>query len=232
MFNSKLRRLNPYFSVAIQFLTCISFILALTYFGVNIEKILDKLWKVNNTSESKMMETILIYASWFTTAILAWIAWFRIGTIHRDNQSRFMIQIDSRWGSAEIIKARTIMHYIYRNISDNYSNQIIKSELKDICQAVGKDIIKMSESQCKQDRDDFMLLLNLLDFMETIGFLENNGYVSVEQLNALSGSTIKFFYMCFANYICHKRCKHKNEGLDLYKNFEELYGKLPRAKIN
>ena len=65
-----------------------------------------------------------------------------------------------------------------------------------------------------------MSLMLFLDFMETIGLFHKKGYVTLEDLDELCGSSIRFFYEIFIDYINHAR--QQNGDNKFCRDFETL----------
>jgi hypothetical protein len=78
-----------------------------------------------------------------------------------------------------------------------------------------------------KDPKKFIILLNYLDFMETIGYLSKSEYVSINDLNELCGFTIKFNYEIFRLYIEDKRRRHNKK--EFYSSFTELYQQMQKS---
>jgi hypothetical protein len=155
------------------------------------------------------------------TVILAFMAWSQLESLQRQNKGNFLLHIDERWGNPEIIKARVLIHELYRGIYANNPNRPTDWKHK----AIGQEIITLSEDASK--KEDFIYILNFLDFMETIGYIAVHDHVSYKELDALCGESLIFNYRIFKHYIVHKRTKHDNK--EFYKNFETLYEQLVKG---
>lgn len=139
-----------------------------------------------------------------------------------------LLHIDGRWGSSQSIKARAIIHELY--LQAEKDNEKLSETLSPQCRdsaiqhCIGKKIIELGNR--KKEEEKFIHLLNFLDFMETIGYMEDKGHVTSEELDALCGEALLFNYYIFQPYIMHKRIKHNNP--EFYENFEKLYIKLKK----
>lgn len=165
--------------------------------------------------------TLLYYASaLFSTLVIAEIAYCQLKKINKSLHADYLIKIDERWRSSQIIKARTIIHRLYLNSINILAKQNISGNLA-IREKIGNDIKEMSESQDKEKIKDFVYLLNFLDFMETVGYLYTQGHLTKESLNELFGASIAFNYEIFEIYIMYRRKKHDIN--DFYEEFKKLY---------
>lgn len=156
-----------------------------------------------------------------TTVIIALIAGVKLsGNNDREDkpaleEGEFLLHIDERWSSKEIIKAKMIIHGFYAKWEE-------REHEHDIClKKVGKEICEIS--LMSEEKEDFAYLRNFLDFMETIGYLRKRGYVSPNSLNELCGESLKFYYLIFRSYIEQIRQLEKRRGnKDANKCFEHF----------
>lgn len=177
--------------------------------------------------------SLFYFISGFATAVLAIIAYSQLSGISKNAKAEFLLRVDERWGEKEILDARTIIHKMYlpykkegkdvRKLSEDCLYNFITENLSE-------SIIKMSESA--ELHENFLKLLNYLDFMETIGFLRKNGYIEVEEIKSLCGNSICFNYRIFTGYIEERRKKHERKNKDLYKNFEDLAKEIQKLRVS
>lgn len=177
-------------------------------------------------SAKEEITTWLSFVSGAAASSVAFIAWYKLREIHNQSEAHFLLRIDERWGNNESIKARSVIHKLYHEISERH-----KSGLEDIpfterdvfIQAkLGSEIILLSKNITLTD--DFIYLLNFLDFMESIAFLVEEKHVSARKLNILCGESIIFNYIIFQPYIQQRRVRHGNKNF--YKCFENLYKEM------
>lgn len=131
--------------------------------------------------------------------------------------------MDERWSSQEIIEARIIIHnlYVAAKLKMDDNQKLINKK-------IGEDIVKLNKSKNSVKQRKFICLLNLLDFMETIGHLCSKNLLSTEEVRDLCGFSMKFNYQIFERYIRERRKRHKVPKL--YQDFENLYNKLKESK--
>lgn len=189
-------------------------------------------WIKSATNQDEIY-ALLYFATWVATALLALIAWKQLTKIYSKNEAEFLLKIDEQWGSDKIIKARQIIHKIYIKIEPKHKEK----KRDNIFELVGQEILNMrlnneekGEKKKQEDKDkeqdDFIILLNFLDFMETIGYLYEKKLIKADELNALCGESIRFNYKIFTPYIRYKRQKHQREKF--YESFEALYNELKK----
>lgn len=158
------------------------------------------------------------------TAVLAVIAWHQVGGIQKSNETGVLLRIDERWSSEELIEARTLIYNMYLEASVKTSSSNVDKFSNSTHSIIGRKIIKMSSDNKKCD--DFIYIINLLDFMETIGYLQSKDHIHPSVLDALCGEDLRFNYRIFESYIFYKRKKNNNNKL--YRYFENLYNALMR----
>ncbi|RAP36668.1 hypothetical protein B1207_07650 [Legionella quinlivanii] len=137
------------------------------------------------------------------TIFILCAGWLQFRDLNKTSRGDFLFRIDERYGQPEIIKARVIIHKFYcltyhKNIDCTKHTQII-----------GEMIYRIKFNPYKAS--DFIALLNFLDFLETISYFANRGYISVKDLNELTGYSIKFYYSVFTKFIDDRRNKYKSD---------------------
>ncbi|MBM3469025.1 MAG: hypothetical protein FJX71_06315 [Alphaproteobacteria bacterium] len=174
------------------------------------------------------ISTFLSFVSGAAAASVAFIAWIKLTKVNDQNETDILLSIDKRWGNHESIKARMVIHKLYRDINERYKNCIenLPKEEKDtfIQAQLGYEIAHLSKEITLTD--DFIYLLNFLDFMESIAFLVKEDRVTPERLNALCGESLMFNYKIFKPYMDEKRDRHGDKSF--YVNFDYLYKKLSK----
>lgn len=185
----------------------------------------------DNTGKSTEEEVnaALYFVTGVATAALAFIAYNQLSGISKNAKAEFLLRVDERWGEKEILDARTIIHKMYlplkkKGKKSNLRGSSLREYYEDV---ISESIIEMSESA--ESPEDFLKLLNYLDFMETIGFLWKNGYIEVEEINSLCGNSICFNYRIFKKYIKNRREEKMNEKF--YENFEKLADEIQKIRI-
>lgn len=209
--------IKEYWCAALFVALMLSFVVfVLIYIPFHLEFISE-----TKTSNPVNEYTLFYYCGALLSAfIVAFIAYSQLRKINKNLNAEYLIKIDERWRSSEIIKARTIIHHIYLDaISDLAKHNI--TDKSAIRERIGKEIKEMSESKGKVKVENFICLLNFLDFMETVGYLHTQDHLKRESLNELFGASIEFNYEIFEIYILHRRKKHGIE--DFYDEFKKLY---------
>lgn len=162
----------------------------------------------------------------FLTVVLIAVAWLQLGALNKTSRADFLLRIDDRYSSPEIIKARITIQELYRKTSPSgqgYSEDDVTKRIADEIQVLGKET---SSESCEK----FVYLLNLLDFLETISYFSNKGYVSVKEINELLGCTITFNYKVFQGWIKYRRDKYNNQNY--YCELESLVKKIDKPEID
>lgn len=178
--------------------------------------------KLPNQKSINETDALFYCLTAIATLAIVIVAYTQIRKLRENSESEFLLRIDERWTSKEILFARTIIHEIYLTVC----NERKLSTDSMIQREIGKRIKKMSETI--EEKRRFMLVLNLLDFLETIGYLHKEENIKTPRLQALLGESLIFHYNVFRPYIRHKRRKHGSKNF--YKAFENLYNDLTNDK--
>ena len=153
------------------------------------------------------------------TFSLICVAWIQLRGINKTSKGDFLLRIDDRYGSLEIIKARIIINRLY-----------YKTRAKDISseshiKKIAEEIKKLGENEdCEEKKnEDFIYLLNFLDFLETVAYFSNKDYISQKDINELLGNSLNYYYKVFKQWICYRRCKYDDKTY--YCELEEFINK-------
>jgi len=133
----------------------------------------------------------------------------------------FLMRIDRRYSSEEILKAREIIAEIKRKHGE-YSSKRFQNEMKNI---------KENKDQKKSYSKEYVYLLNLLDLLETISYLCYKDHITPAQIHELFGNAIKNYQIIFKCWL-----GDFNAGKDIknqsYPHFPDLMkGKKKRSEI-
>lgn len=138
------------------------------------------------------------------TLVLIIVAWNQLRKFNNRSRADFLLRIDNRYGSKEIIKARAIIHGFYCLTRLNASNH--ETHIRKISDEIKKIGIKVEEA------DKFIHLLNFLDFLETIAYFANKNYITREDVSELLGGSMNYYYEIFSAWIYYRRHKYKDDS--------------------
>lgn len=163
-------------------------------------------------------ESSLIYyiIALFISAVLILLGYVKAQEAIEQSRTNYLLRIDERWSSPEIIKAREVIHELY--LDAKHLNPELKEDNEQIKPVIALEIMKIHDS--KEMTEKFVSLLNFLDFLETIGYLHSKKAITTEEVSELLGNSIIYFYDIFSIYIAYRR-KTKDPGF--YTKFEKLY---------
>lgn len=137
------------------------------------------------------------------TFILIIVAWRQLSSLNKTGTADFLLRIDERFSSKQIIDARTFLHKLYIQCRPDCSHDNISKICQD-CHLIHmqsiRDAIKNIRHNPKLAKQ-FMQLRNLLELFETVGYFEKKGYVDFNQINELVGCTIVYHYEVFRDWI-------------------------------
>ncbi|VEB35513.1 DUF4760 domain-containing protein [Legionella cherrii] len=174
-------------------------------------------------NEHQNFESNLLYSvlALFFSTVLILLAYLKTQEAIEQSRINYLLRIDERWASPEIIRAREVIHKLYldaKKLYPQYENQQIKPIIAQAIMDLNDD-----ETQIEQ----FIKLLNFLDFLETIGYLHSREAITTEEVSELIGNSIIYFYDIFSIYIAYRR-KTKDPGF--YIKFEKLYLEIKTKK--
>lgn len=156
------------------------------------------------------------------TAALVLLAWLKSGEALEQSKISYLLRIDERWLSIEIIEAREVIHELYlaaEELNPERDNEEIKS-------IIAHQIMALKDN--KDKIKPFIKLLNFLDFFETIGYLHDKKAITTEEVSELLGNSIIYFYDIFSLYISYRR---NTKDPKFYIKFEKLYLELKERKV-
>lgn len=188
-------------------------------------------WKpelIDNREVAPDLTVLYALASAAVAFILAWIALINFKNIEHELSGSFLLEIDKRWSSKEILEARTLIHEVYRDAEDGYKEGQQRN-ISCLYAAVGEKLLH----KYKYDPKQSMQLLNLLDLFESMGYFLQYKYIDKDQIQAFLGSSISFMWGVLKPIIEHRRRKRESEKEEqtndkkrkMYSNFESMYKK-------
>lgn len=164
--------------------------------------------------------SILIFLA---TVAIALIAYAELTWSNKITENEFLLNISNKWGGESIIRARRILHRLfvatYRGKKHRHKCKCCR--YKDAMADVSDHVFSLREKQ-GQEGDEFIDLLNLLDFMEIIGFFWKRRNIDLDDIDGLFGNSIVFFYLSFKRFIENRQNYEKN----YYINFCNLSKKI------
>lgn len=180
-----------------------------------------------NKAQIVQYQTFYYCLSLVFTMVLIAVAYIQLKGVRKRMESDFLLEIDRRWGNAESLKARTIIHKMIVKSEETHGMTNSQNFVL-IMHDVQGGIIDLRKGKDDKSQEEFMIVLNFLEFMETIGYLAYSDCVSEEALDKLCGHSISFNYMVFKLYIESKSKRHEQN--DFYKHFKALHENLEKKK--
>lgn len=166
--------------------------------------------------EYGLFQNISIFIVYTVIAIIAWV---QLGKIGDTAEVSYLFEFDKKWGSEELIIARSIIHKPYVEC------QKLQLDDAERFRVLGQYIINLSmQDNAPDDAKNFMYVLSLLNFFETVGYLYNRKNLKPAKINELMGQSIKFYYKVFESYIQYRRNKHDKESFHI--EFQQMYESL------
>lgn len=158
------------------------------------------------------------------TIMLICVGWLQLNRLNRTSNADFLLRIDNRYGSLEIIKARAIIQKLFREaypIGKALSEEIYIKKM-----SVG--IEKIRRGKDEKSCDEYMHLLNFLEFLETLAYFSRKDFISVKEVNELLGNSLVFYYKVYKCLIYDRRMKYDNRSY--YCELEALVDKIESSQ--
>jgi hypothetical protein len=154
------------------------------------------------------------------TIVLVCVGWIQLNRLNKTSKADFLLRIDTRYGSTEIIKARAIIQKLYRE-SNPHNNPVPKEiYFQRMADKIDQIRIAKNNKSCR----DFSYLLNLIDFLESVAYFARKKYITVKDVDELIGNSMVFYYNVFKQWIYYRRKTYHNNSY--YCEFEALIEKI------
>jgi len=152
------------------------------------------------------------------------VAYIQLSGLKKVARADFLLRIDSRWGSHEIIQARVEIQKYYIKFRAEYKGKPYDHKL---CISYIQDEIHKT-CMNSEKAQEAVFLMNLLDFMETVSYFANHGKIAHKELSELAGYSVIFFYEVFEKWISIRRDKYGKKHY--YREFEILAKTIERSE--
>ncbi|MCE0723983.1 DUF4760 domain-containing protein [Legionella resiliens] len=138
----------------------------------------------------------------FLTLFIVCAGWLQFKNLNKTSTGDFLLRIDERFGSPEILRARAIIHEFY---CLTYEKEI---DINIHTYKIAEKVLSMKNKV--EASTDFIYLYNFLNFLETIAYFANNKYISSDEVNELLGGSLKYYYLVFKLLIADRRKKYQS----------------------
>ncbi|HVE44999.1 MAG TPA: hypothetical protein VNC84_07730 [Gammaproteobacteria bacterium] len=194
----------------------LSLFLAIAYFIPKIDILFDGSSEIKDNI-GRIHDASLI----LLTIGLIVVALTQLLDLNKTSKSDFLLKIYAMYGSREIVKARAIIQRLYRNANPDPKNPVPRETY---IRKMAEEIDNIRHECGKKSCEEFSYLLNLLDFLETVGFFSRKKYISAKDVDELIGNSVVFYYDIFRSWIYYRRKTYENSSY--YCEFEELVEKI------
>lgn len=157
------------------------------------------------------------------TFIIVLVAYVQLHSLRKTTVGDFLLEIDKRYNSKQIIEAREIIRNFFleakhENIKNNNDQYIVKEQ-------ISKKVRNLAERNLDEnDKTDathkYILLLGLLDLLETVAYYGNKHFVKREQIEGVLGGTMSRYYNVLKSLIEYIR-----EDRAKYDDYKDVDGK-------
>jgi hypothetical protein len=149
------------------------------------------------------------------TFLILCVAWIQLDGIAKISKADFLLRIDDRYGGKDIVEARIIIQEFFcqtykEGISKEYHIELVANKI----QGLRLNINKAS---------DYVILINFIDYLETVAYFCNQNMISEKDVTELVGSSITYYFKVFKPWIDDRRRRYSP---DFYCQIEKLVKNL------
>lgn len=157
------------------------------------------------------------------TVAIAFIAYIELSWSNKMMENEFLLNICNKWSSESIIRARYILHDLFVSAyRDEANNKFCKHCRHEIAlDYISKSILEMRKKRGKPG-EKFINLINLLDFMETVGFFWYRKNIDIKDIDGLFGNSIIFFYQSFLPFIKIRQAREEHYYINFCNLSEQI----------
>lgn len=141
------------------------------------------------------------------TFALVFVGYAQLHGIRKNTEGDYLMDIDKRYGSSKIIKARQIIRDCYCDVKKHNTGEDKDYIRKEMAKRIGD--IAVNEDK---NNEDYMLLMNLLDFLETVAFFANHNLIEPDQIKGLMGGSLVRYYNVFEKFLEYKENQVNNDS--------------------
>jgi hypothetical protein len=174
-----------------------------------------------NTRDEQEIHFLIFLA----TVALGIIAYYEFNRSHKLTSNEFLLFISNRWGKKEIIKARQILHNLFVGAYRD-ENGKSKEDYNTALFNVSEQILQMSRIK-EENGKEFIYLLNLLDYLETLSYFFNRGDLKLKDVQNTCGNNAIFFFELFKLYVSQRQLHEKSAFI----NYSRLYHTLKKSQL-
>lgn len=162
------------------------------------------------------------------TLTIAAIAWFQLKGLRKTARGDFLIRIDNSFRDEKTQKAFDIIYKLDRESKErcvaHKSREPHCSTCENVVSQNMKDrLTKIWYSKKEEDIQNRFYISSYLDFLETLAYFVNAGYISLDDVDNIHGGIIKYHCSLLCDWISNVR---KNQH-DAYSQLIELCERLP-----
>lgn len=164
-----------------------------------------------------------------SAAIGATIAVRQLNQQLRLSRASFLMEIDLRWDSDELRRARKLLHALTDeiNIDTTRKHSTATAEQRD--KAVKRAWAERLRRKREENLDDYMALMAICGFFETVGLMVERKYIELDEIESLLKGPILAVERCFAEHI-QDRNAEMGVPKGLYENALNLSARLKTAQ--
>lgn len=177
------------------------------------------------STDMNYVNTVFVAGSAIGQVLLAGIAYWKLPALERENQAahatekaRFLLSLAEQWIQDDLVQARCLLH----------QQALYSSNTDEIPQKISDYIITVSKNPDAVAIRQFSQIISLLEFMEALGCLYFQNYITLSSIQAFFGGSVERYFYYLRGYINFRREHGSPPGLmfksdaSLYRHYENL----------
>ncbi len=139
----------------------------------------------------------------------------------------FLLELERRWSSGELLEAREIFRKIWDNLSESIGTDNPRSDDTERLAQLGKEFPRVLRELRAKEQDKYHKLMRICGFFEIVGVMVKNEHVPLNYVNQFLRGAIVILDICFRQHI-EELQKETGRPPGLYEHALYLSDKISR----
>lgn len=138
------------------------------------------------------------------------MAWYQLSHMVKTSKAALLEQLDRRWSTPPMTGARHKAHQLIQEVETAHKEEPLEQrKLSEAVDFTGR-LTKLREDL--NTADDYLSLLEICSFFETVGFVAKKKYVNLQDIYELYGGSILLAHTLFDAYLESQRHALRERG--------------------
>ena len=141
---------------------------------------------------------------------LIFIAWSQLSALQKTSKAALLEQLDRRWSTPPMTGARHKANQLIQEVETAHKEEPLEQrKLSEAADFTGR-LTKLREDV--NTADDYLSLMEICSFFETVGFVAKKKYVNLQDIYELYGGSILLAGTLFDAYLESRRRALREQG--------------------